>query len=94
MKFVILAVVMVLMAGVLHMVFIGFDYAFFNPDSGGLLQLSDKLNDSLNVETRNRAWNQSQMFRQGFGIGRVICLALVPVLVGIEVFSKPRIQGD
>jgi len=93
MKFVIIAIIMVLIAGILHMVFIGFDYGFHNPDSGMLPQLREKLNDSMLPEYRNKAYNNSQMMREAFGIGRVICIGLAIAIAPLELFKKPRLEG-
>ena len=93
MKFAVIAVVMVVMAGVFHMMFIMFDYGFFNPDTGGFVQLSDKLNESMLPEYRNQAYNQSQLFKWFFGMGRVICIVLCPVFGMVELFVSKRQVG-
>lgn len=90
MKFVVIAVVMVVMAGFLHMMFIMYDYALHNPDSGMLTKLRESMNETLNTEARNRAINQTQMYREGFGWGRVICIGLALVIGPIELFKRPR----
>jgi hypothetical protein len=92
MKYAILGVLMILFALIFHMMFIMFDYAFFDPDVGGLTRLREEMNESMLTEQRNQAYNNSVMLRQGFGLGRVICIALCPILFVIEALSRPKIQ--
>lgn len=87
--FVVMAIILVVLAGIFHMIFIAFDYAFFEPDVGVINQLREGLNSSLN-ETLIKPQMQAHyaMYRQAFGIGRVICLVLIPVAFVIQMLSK------
>ena len=93
MKFIVLAVVLVLMAGMLHMMFMMYDYAFFDDAEGGLTKLQETLNNSLNSEYRNSTYNTSVMLKNGFGWGRIICIGLVPLCFAIEAFNRSKIEG-
>ena len=93
MKYAILAAVTILICGMCHMMFIMYDYALFHPDSGGLSMITEKMNNSLNAEYRNRTYNQTVMLRDGFGWGRIICIGLAPVLLAVEAFKRTRIEG-
>lgn len=90
MKFVVLVIIMVLMAGVFHLLFIGYDYAFHNPDSGFVPLLSEAANKTMNAEYRSAAQNRSDMLKDAFGISRVICIGLIPVAFVIRATQKPR----
>jgi len=88
--YVVFVIMMVLLAGIFHFLFIGFDYVFHNSDSGAFVLLSDAVNDSLNAETRNDTQNTSDMLRAAFGISRVICIGLIPISFIIYAIQKPR----
>lgn len=88
MKFLVAAIILVLLAGTFHVLFIVYDYAYNNPDSGGFILAQEALNDSLNPYYRNWVNNRTIMMRQFFGIGRVILLALCIVMFVAEVFTR------
>lgn len=90
MKFIVFAVIMVVMAGIFHMLFIGFDYAFYNDDSGAFVLLKEASEGNMNEAARNSADNLTGMFRTAFGICRVICIALVPFAFVINTTSKTQ----
>lgn len=87
-KFFILAVIMVLLAGIFHMVFIVFDYGFHNSESGAFNLLRENLNNSMDSDWRNKTYNNSLMLREAFGYGRVICIILCPACFVIGVFKR------
>ena len=91
-KFVIMVVIMATLTGVMHMLFIMFDYAFHNPTSGAMPAISDAFNDSglLRPEYQNDSINQTRMFRDGFGIGRFVCIGLIPVCSIIIILTDKR----
>jgi len=93
MKYAVLAIVMVCIAGMCHMMFIMFDYGFFDTESGGLHKLQETLNNSLNDQYRNSTYNTTIMLKNGFGWGRVICIGLAPVLFAVEAFNRSKIEG-
>ena len=88
MKFVVLAIGMVVIAGIFHMLFIMFDYGYNNPDTGAFSRMVEELNETMSPYYRNWMWNNTLMYREFFGIGRFICMALCPILIGVEIFSK------
>jgi len=93
MRFVILAFALVLLAGFFHVMFIMFDNVWYNEETGVIPTLAEKLNNSLSDETRNNSWNTTGVLRDAFGLGRVICIVLVPVCIAIEAVDKPKITG-
>ena len=92
-RFVVLAIMLALLAGFFHVMFIMFDNAWYSESSGAIPKIADVFNDTLSSDNRNSTWNQTVMFRDAFGIGRVICIVLVPVCIGMEAIDKPRITG-
>lgn len=88
-NFAILVVVMVLMAGIFHLLFIGFDYAFHDEDEGAFTKLAEAANKSMNWEYRNRSENTSNFLKDAFGLCRVICIGLIPVAFVIRATQKP-----
>lgn len=87
--FMIFVIVMVLMAGIFHMLFIGFDYVFHNDDSGAFTILDSSVNDTITNETfRSSTENNTNMFRELFGYGRIICIAIIPVAFIINATRK------
>ena len=95
--FAVLSVTCLLLFFVFHVIFIVFDYAYYNPDSGAFIQLTETMNETLNPEYRNITYNQSVMFRQAFGIGRFVILGLcltffvIGVVDGITTYKR---KGD
>ena len=73
--------------------FIMFDNAWYSETSGVIPKIADVFNNTLSSDKRNDTWNQTIMFRDAFGLGRVICIVLVPVCVAIEAVDKPKING-
>jgi hypothetical protein len=89
-KWAVMAILMVLLAGVFHVLFIVFDNVYYNDDNGVFHLLPESLNGSLSHSGQMHAYNQTKMFREAFGWGRVICLILVPGLIVIEALDRPK----
>jgi len=91
--FVAMAIILVVLAGIFHMLFIMFDYGFFNPDSGAFNLLRENLNNSLN-DTLIKPQMQAHfnMYREAFGIGRIICIGFIPVAFIVQVIAGRK--GD
>lgn len=85
--FPLMTIAFVLIALVFHGLFIMYDYAYYNPDSGGLLKVAEVFNETLNDEYRNLTWNQTMMFRQAFGMGRFIVMGLSLLFLVISVLD-------
>ncbi len=47
----------------------------------------------MSENARNTSYNQTIVYKDAFGLGRVICIVLVPIFIGLEAVDKPRIQG-
>ena len=86
--FLVFGVMMVMFAGIFHIMFIMYDYGFNNPDSGAFTQLRERLNESMNGSWQTDAYNKSVQLQQFFGIGRVICIGLAPVMFVIAVAGR------
>jgi len=93
MRFVILAIILVLLAGFFHIMFIMYDYIWYDNEDGALNILSGKLNESMSQDNQNLSWNRTSILREGFSWGRVICIVMVPVCIGLEAIDKPHITG-
>lgn len=93
MKWVVLAVIMVTLAGFFHIMFIMYDNLWYDNESGVMPKLSGILNESMTSDTQNRTWNWTVVFHDAFGLGRVICIGLTIGFAVLEAFDKPRIQG-
>ena len=93
--YIVACVTLVCLAGIFHMLFIMFDYAYYNPDSGVFIKLPKVMNNTMTPEYQNITHNQSVMFRQAFGMGRfaVIGLCLVTFLIGIFNTYVVRKEG-
>ena len=83
--FAVLAITCLSLFFLFHSIFIMFDYAYYNPDSGALLTLSETMNETLTPAYQNLCWNQSVMFRQAFGVGRFIVLGFCVLFFIVDV---------
>lgn len=90
MKWAVMAILMILLAGFFHMMFIMFDNIYYNPDNGIFHQLPESFNGSLNNSNQHKLYNDTLVFREAFGWGRVICLILIPGLIIIEAIDRPK----
>jgi len=89
MKFVVLAIFMVLFFGVFHMVFIVFDYAYNDPDAGAFSLLQDSFNETVEDTDRQDWYNDHQNFYlEFFGIARFGFLALAIIFFIAAAVSK------
>jgi len=93
MRFVIIAVALILLAGFFHIMFIMFDNIWYNDTNGVFTIIPETLNNTLSNETKNSSWNTTQVLRSAFGLGRVICIGLCIGCLVLEAIDKPRIQG-
>lgn len=78
--FALAAITLVILTGFFHIMFIMFDYAYYNPDNGVFTILPEKMNETMNPIYQNITWNQTMMFREAFGVGRFVTLALGVVM--------------
>lgn len=92
MKLAVVGVAFVLIAGLLHILFVMYDYAYNDPNDGAFIKLRESLNGSMNWEMRNKTYNNSRVVVQMFGIGRFLILAMAVVCFAIEAFSRQRIE--
>ena len=92
-KFAVAAITCALMFGLFHVIFIMWDYALWHDEDGALYRLSDKLNDSLDATHQQDAFEQGQMFKQGFGICRVILLGMTILFFIGYALNRNDVQG-
>jgi len=64
------------------MMFIMFDYAYYNDDTGVFNMMPSRLNETMNAEYQSQAWNQTVMLREAFGMGRFLVLG-IGIICGI-----------
>lgn len=93
MRYAVLVMLLVLLAGFFHIMFIMFDNMYYNETSGVIPKMSSVFNNTLDSDTRNNTWNRTVMLRDAFGIGRVVCIILVPVAIAIQAVEKPKMEG-
>lgn len=79
---------LIMTAGVFHILFTMFDYGFNNPDSGGFTLLDEQMNETLTGEFRDNANARNAMLHQFFGIGRVVVLAVCVIAIAFILFDR------
>lgn len=90
MKYVVLAIFLVLMAGIFHMLFVVFDYAYNDPTRGAFSMLQDDFNESHNDTWDDWYEDHNNLYMQFFGIGRVGCIFLAILFAVVGMVSKYR----
>ena len=75
-KYVIYGIVLVMLVGVFHILFIAFDYGFNNPDTGAMTRIKEISNETLTGDYRDSANDNYAMLTQFFGIGRFAILVI------------------
>lgn len=86
-RYAILAIVMVMLAGIFHILFIMFDYGYNNPDTGAFTRLESMMNETLTGDYQQSAFDNNNMMRQFFGIGRFIILAICAIAFVVGVLG-------
>lgn len=94
MKFLIIGMFLVLMAGFFHIQFIMYDYAFNDPTHGAFTKMQETLNESLSPQYQSWVNNHTVELKQFFGVGRVVIIGLCLGCFGIEVFDHFRKRGQ
>jgi len=92
MKYAILAVAFVMLAGTFHMMFIMYDYLYYDNDQGVFNIIADIFNDTMLPEYSANAWNQTQMLYQAFGIGRFVWMGVALLCFAVEVVKRPQME--
>lgn len=93
MKFAVLGIMLVLITGLLHIMFIMFDYGFNDSDRGAFVKLSEKMNNTLDSDTQQSTYEKATELQEFFGIGRFITLGLGLVMFAVEVLNKPKLEA-
>ena len=94
MKYVVLAILLVCLAGVFHILFIMFDYGFNNPVSGAFTKLQENFNETVENDPNWTGWydDHQNFYLQFFGIGRFCLIGLALVFFAVEAISRSRIE--
>ena len=91
MRLPIAAIVMIMVAGVLFFLFVGFNNAFHGP--GGLKEkIWEAGNRTMSGEREASFDAMMPKITQGFGIASVLCFLLAIVFFVVEAFSRPPTQ--
>jgi len=88
MKFAVIIVAFVILAGTFHIMFTLFDYFYYDNETGVIPRMADILNNSLDTPTQNNAWNNTLMLRQAFGIGRFLWFGMAIFCTVVAVLMK------
>lgn len=92
MKFAVLGVAFVILAGTFFIMFTMYNYFYYNDTTGLLHILSDTLNDTMSPHYQNESWNTSVVLRDAFGIGSFIWLGIALVCFAVEAMKHPRME--
>jgi len=85
------SLIMIMIAGVLLFMFIGFNNAFHS--DGGLKEnIWEAANNSLTGARKNSFDTLMPKITQGFGVASVLCFLLSIVFFVVEAFSRPPNQ--
>ena len=79
---------LIMCAGLFHILFVMFDYGFNNPDSGAFTALEEQMNETLTGEYRNAAYERNVMMREFFGVGRVIIVLICVIIIAYLLFDR------
>lgn len=91
MKFALAAIILVLVAGIFHMVFTVVDYGYNNPDTGAFTRAHDIIRDNMKTPYYQNWLDDQQTFQlQFFGLGRFIILVMAIVLFAVEALTRPK----
>ena len=91
--FAVFTIMFVCIAAIFHFMFIMFDYAYYNPDSGALIKMTEAFNETLSTKYQNDLWNQTVMLREAFGYGRFGFFASGLIIFAVGVFDDRRSKG-
>ena len=94
MKFAVLAVAFVILAGTFHIVFTMYDYMYYNDTNGVFKMIPEILNDTMLPKYQNSSWNTSQVLYQAFGIGRFVWFGIAMICIAVEVVNRPTQGGE
>jgi len=92
--YIVACITLVCLAGIFHMLFIMFDYAYYNPDSGAFIMLPEVMNETMTPEYQNITYNQTIMYREAFGMGRFAVMGLCVVTFFIGIFDTYAIRRN
>lgn len=92
MKFVVLGVMLVMVAGLFHMMFIMYDYLYYDADHGAINMIADIFNDTLLPAYQSRAWNATVLQYEAFGMARFLFIGVAIACFAIEIWKRPQME--
>lgn len=92
MKYAILAVAFVILAGSFHIMFTMYDYLYYNDTTGVFHVIPEILNETMLPEYQNSSWNASQVLYEAFGIGRFVWFGVAMCCIAVEAIKHPRME--
>ena len=91
MRLPIAALLMLMMAGMMLFLFIGFNYAF-NSDGGIKEQIWKAGNETMTGDRKTKFDEMMPKLTQGFGISSVLCFLFAIVIFVVDAFGNPPQQ--
>jgi len=85
---IVLIFMLLMTAGLFHILFTMFDYGFNNPDTGAFTALEEQMNETLTGDYQDSAYDLNVMMRQFFGIGRVVIVGICVVVIAFIIFDR------
>lgn len=79
---------LIMCAGLFHIMFTMFDYGFNNPDSGAFTALQEQMNETLTGDYQTDAYERNVMLREFFGIGRVVIVLICVIIIAFILFDR------
>lgn len=89
-RFAIIAIVMIVLAGFFHVMFVIMDYGYNNPETGAFRRVQNALNDTLSDSYASWVNNGTMKMRQFFGIGRVVVVGVCILACSLEILERRR----
>ena len=84
---------LIMTAGIFHILFTVFDHGFNNPDTGGFTMLEEQMNETLTGDYQQSAYDLNVMMREFFGIGRVVIVGVCVVIIAFILFDRNPDSG-
>jgi len=90
---IIIIFMLIMCAGLFHILFVMFDYGFNNPESGAFAALEEQMNETLTGDYKDNAYERTVMLREFFGIGRVVIVAVCVIIIAFILFDRNPNEG-
>ena len=90
---IIIIFMLIMCAGMFHILFTMFDYGFNNPDTGAFTVLEEQMNETLTGDYQQSAYDLNVMMREFFGIGRVVIIGIIVAIIAFILFDRNPSSG-